>query len=161
MVLNERADSEALLTRLTGLKRRIVHAASFEVLAIVLASGLMALAQLASPSQGLMLSAVLSLIAMAWNMAFNALFEHWEARQAETRRTLKRRLVHTAGFEGGLVLWTVPVIAWMLDMHWWQALVTDLGLMLFFLVYTFVFNWAFDLLFGLPDLGQAPPPANP
>ena len=26
----------------------------------------------------------------------------------------------------------------------------DLGLMLFFLVYTFVFNWGFDRGFGLP-----------
>ena len=26
----------------------------------------------------------------------------------------------------------------------------DLGLLLFFLVYTFVFNWVFDRVFGLP-----------
>jgi len=26
----------------------------------------------------------------------------------------------------------------------------DLGLVIFFLVYTFVFNWAFDRVFGLP-----------
>ena len=32
----------------------------------------------------------------------------------------------------------------------WDALVMDLGLVVFFLVYTFVFNWAFDAIFGLP-----------
>lgn len=159
MAWNDRTESAALLTQLSGLKRRIFHAAAFEMLAILLASGLMTLAQLASPSQGLMLSAVLSLIAMTWNMAFNALFERWEARQPDRQRTVKRRLAHTVGFECGLVLWTVPVIAWLLEMTWWQALVTDLGLMLFFLVYTFAFNWAFDRLFGLPDLGPAPPTA--
>ncbi len=29
-------------------------------------------------------------------------------------------------------------------MSLWDALVMDLGLVVFFLVYTFVFNWAFD-----------------
>jgi uncharacterized membrane protein len=32
----------------------------------------------------------------------------------------------------------------------WQALLMDLGLAVFFLAYTFVFNWAFDTIFGLP-----------
>ena len=31
-----------------------------------------------------------------------------------------------------------------------QALVMDLGLVVFFLCYTFVFNWGFDQVFGLP-----------
>ena len=44
----------------------------------------------------------------------------------------------------------VPVFAWWLDVSLWQALVMDLGLVVFFLIYTFVFNWAFDLVFGLP-----------
>jgi uncharacterized membrane protein len=35
----------------------------------------------------------------------------------------------------------------------------DLGLVVFFLVYTFVFNWAFDRAFGLPAsaTGEAQP----
>jgi uncharacterized membrane protein len=41
-------------------------------------------------------------------------------------------------------------MAWWLDVSWWTALLLDLGLLLFFLVYTFVFTWAFDRLFGLP-----------
>ncbi|MCB2034668.1 MAG: hypothetical protein KDF57_15680, partial [Ottowia sp.] len=32
----------------------------------------------------------------------------------------------------------------------WQALLMDLGLLVFFLVYTYVFTWVFDRLFGLP-----------
>ena len=37
-----------------------------------------------------------------------------------------------------------------LEQHGRQAFVLDLGLLLFFLVYTFVFNWTFDRIFGLP-----------
>jgi uncharacterized membrane protein len=95
-----------------------------------------------------------SLLALAWNMAFNTLFEAWERRQASRARTLKRRVLHAIGFEGGLVVMTVPLIAWWLDMGWWPALLTDLGLVVFFLFYTFVFNWVFDHVFGAPESAQ-------
>ena len=32
----------------------------------------------------------------------------------------------------------------------------DLGLIVFFLCYTFVFNWVFDRLFGLPASAMEP-----
>ena len=32
----------------------------------------------------------------------------------------------------------------------WEALLFDAALLVFFLVYTFVFNWGFDRPFGLP-----------
>ena len=36
----------------------------------------------------------------------------------------------------------------------------DLGLVVFFLVYTFVFNWLFDHVFGLPASARAVPAAS-
>jgi len=45
----------------------------------------------------------------------------------------------------------VPLMAWWFDATLWQALVMDLGLLVFFLVYAFVFNWVFDRVFGLPS----------
>ncbi len=65
-------------------------------------------------------------------------------------RSLAQRAAHAIGFEGGLVVTLVPFFAWWLDISLWQAFVLDLGLLLFFLVYTFVFNWVFDRAFGLP-----------
>ena len=91
-----------------------------------------------------------SAIAILWNLSFNALFERWESRQKVRGRSLRRRIAHAIGFEGGLVAFLVPVFAWWLDVSLWQALVMDLGLVVFFLVYTFVFNWVFDRVFGLP-----------
>jgi len=44
----------------------------------------------------------------------------------------------------------VPLLAWWFGVSLWQALAMDFGLLLFFLVYTFVFTWVFDHLFGLP-----------
>jgi uncharacterized membrane protein len=146
---------------LQGLRRRVVHALSFEAIAIALLTVGMSLFGLADAQQGFALSLALSVTAMSWNMVFNALFERWEARQVSRARTLTRRVAHALGFEGGLMVLTVPIIAHMLGIGWWEALLADLAMMAFFLVYTFAFNWVFDHLFGLPDLGPAPPSASP
>jgi uncharacterized membrane protein len=60
-------------------------------------------------------------------------------------------MVHAAGFEGGLIVVLVPLVAWWLHMSLWEAFMLDLGLVAFFLVYGFLFNWAFDWCFGLPE----------
>ena len=78
-------------------------------------------------------------------------------RQAGTGG-LRRRIAHAIGFEGGLIAFLVPVFAWWLGVSLWDALVMDLGLVVFFLVYTFVFNWAFDRVFGLPASAAAKVP---
>lgn len=133
-----------------GIRRKVVHATLYEGVAILM------LAVLMQPVTGKGLAdtgpfaIACSVIAVLWNMAFNTLFEAWERRQVDRRRTPRRRALHAIGYEGGLVMMTLPVIAWSLDMGWWDAFLTDLGLVALFLVYTFCFNWVFDHLFGLP-----------
>jgi len=82
--------------------------------------------------------------------SFNAMFERWESRQAVRGRSVRRRVAHAIGFEGGLALFLIPLVAWGLGVSLVEAFWLDLGLLAFFLVYTFVFNWAFDRVFGLP-----------
>ena len=133
-----------------GIKRRVVYITLYEAIAIVAASiGLAAMSGQGIGHSGA-LAVIASVIAVVWNLAFNALFERWEARQAVRGRSVWRRIAHAIGFEGGLVIFLVPTFAWWLDISLIQALVMDLGLVIFFLVYTFVFNWAFDAVFGLP-----------
>ena len=133
-----------------GVKRRVVYISLYEGIAIVVASfGLAAMSGQGLGHSGA-LAVIASVIAVAWNLAFNALFERWEARQAVRGRSLRRRIAHAIGFEGGLVAFLVPTFAWWLGISLFEALVMDLGLVNFFLVYTFVFNWAFDAVFGLP-----------
>jgi len=133
-----------------GLKRRIVYLTSFELIAIAVSStGLALLSGRPATSAGAAAVGA-SAIAVAWNWAFNAVFERWEARQAKKGRSVWRRIAHAIGFEAGLVLMIVPLFAWVLDVSLWEAFVLNLGLMVFFLGYTFVFNMAFDAIFGLP-----------
>jgi uncharacterized membrane protein len=140
--------------------RRVVYVGLYELIAIVMAgTGLMLMS-----GQGMFESGTLavatSAVAVVWNGVFNGLFERWESRQAAPGRSLKRRIAHAVGFEGGLVVLLVPLIAWWLSVGLWQALVMDLSLTVFFLVYTFAFNWAFDAVFGLPLSAQRPPAAG-
>jgi uncharacterized membrane protein len=102
-----------------------------------------------------------SAIALVWNLAYNTGFEYWEARQAQKGRGLWRRVAHALGFEAGLVVLLVPLFAYLLGLSWWEAFVYDLGLMLFFMVYTFLFNLGFDHVFGLPASAMPAPGGEP
>jgi len=133
-----------------GPRRRIVYVALYELIAIVATSIGLSVFSDSSAARAGIAAVVSSAVAVAWNVVFNTLFERWEARQSVRGRSLARRAAHAIGFEGGLVVTLVPFFAWWLDISLWQAFVLDLGLLLFFLVYTFVFNWVFDRVFGLP-----------
>jgi uncharacterized membrane protein len=133
-----------------GIQRKIVYVALYEAIAIACTTaGLAGLADHDAGAAGV--AAVLaSATAVAWNLVYNTLFEAWEARQARRGRSLARRVVHAIGFEGGLVLAIVPMFAWTLGTSLADAFMLDIGLVVFFVLYSFAFNWAFDLVFGLP-----------
>ncbi|MDO9149320.1 MAG: PACE efflux transporter [Hydrogenophaga sp.] len=137
--------------------RRIVQAILYETIAIACVAPMLVLVFGQSPLSSLGLSVTMSSIALAWNYGFNALFERWEARQSVKGRSWPRRAAHGLGFEGGLALILVPVMAGWLGITWWQAFVADLGILLFFLVYTVVITWVFDRVIGLPQSAQAVP----
>jgi len=130
--------------------RRIVYAVVYELIGIVIVSlGLTAFTGHDLGSTGA-LAAASSLIAVAWNYLFNTLFEAWESRQSVRGRSFLRRAAHACGFEIGLTVLLVPLLAWWLDVSLLEAFLYDATLIAFFLVYTFLFNLAFDRLFGLP-----------
>ena len=133
-----------------GIQRKIVYVTLYEALAILSAS--IGLAWMSGQGLGHagVLAVIASAVAVVWNLGFNWLFERWESRQAVRGRSLRRRVAHAIGFEGGLATILVPVFAWWLGIGVWEALMMDIGLLLYFLAYTFFFNWGFDRVFGLP-----------
>lgn len=136
---------------MTPTTRKVVQAVLYESVAIAVVTPVLALAFSHPPGSAFVLSAVMSTIALAWNYLFNSLFERWEARQTVKGRSLARRIAHGVGFEGGLALILLPVMAWWLDVSLLEALIADMGLLAFFFFYTVTFTWAFDKVFGLPD----------
>ncbi|RZL63474.1 MAG: PACE efflux transporter [Variovorax sp.] len=139
-----------------GLKRRVVYISLYEGIAIVVASVGLALMSGQGLGHSGVLAVIASVIAVLWNLSFNWLFERWESRQVVRGRSVRRRIAHAIGFEGGLIAFLVPAFAWWLNVTLWEALLMDLGLVVFFLIYTFVFNWAFDAIFGLPASAAGP-----
>lgn len=133
-----------------GIKRKVVYVSLFELIAVGLTSSALMLLGGHDASHAGIAAVGSSLTAVVWNLIYNSLFEAWEARQATRGRSVKRRVAHAVGFEGGLVLVLVPLFAWWLNMSLWDAFVLDLGLVIFFMVYTFIFSWTFDRVFGLP-----------
>ena len=142
------------MPRVQGLKRKIVYVISFEVIAIALASTLLRLLSDSPVATAGITAVASSAIAVAWNYVYNSLFEAWEARQSRKGRSLLRRAVHAIGFEAGLVTVLVPLFAWVLGVSLLVALLMNAVMIVFFLVYGFLFNLAFDRVFGLPLSAQ-------
>lgn len=131
--------------------RRIIQTVLYEIGAIALTSPILGITFDATAGSALLLATIMSTIALAWNYVFNALFERWETRQAIRGRSLWRRLSHGIGFEGGLVVMLVPLMAYWLQTSLRNAFLAEIGILAVFLIYAIVFTWAFDKIFGLPQ----------
>lgn len=126
--------------------RRITYVVTFELFAIMLATLLLTHLSGGEAHGSLPVAAASSLAAVIWNFIYNTLFERWEkSRQIETR-TISLRIVHTVGFEGGLVAILIPLFMWWYQVGPITALRMEVALLVFFLVFTFVFTWIFDNL---------------
>ncbi|KKZ19235.1 MULTISPECIES: PACE efflux transporter [Serratia] len=133
-----------------GVKRKLVYVTAYEIIGMAISALGLALLSGHAPSSTGPLAVVITTIAVSWNFIYNYLFEWWESRQASRTRTLKRRILHAVGFQLTLVVYLIPLIAWWMGITLWQALLLDMALIVIIPCYTFVFNWAFDKLFGLP-----------
>ena len=130
-----------------SIKERIVHALLFEILAIGISAPLAAwLTGKSILSMGI-LTAVIAFMAIVWNMLYNWMFDNLQNRY-RFERTVWIRMLHACGFELGLILVAVPFVAWWLDATLLYALITDIGLVLFYLPYAFFFNLGYDKLRG-------------
>ncbi|OOF57559.1 hypothetical protein BKL49_08730 [Rodentibacter myodis] len=80
---------------------------------------------------------------MLCNFTFNWLFDKIFTGKRE-ERSLLFRLFHTLSFEATLLILTIPMVAYALELNLWQAFLADIGLTFIIMVYTFFFNWIYD-----------------
>ena len=119
------------------------HALVFEVVAIAICAPLGAWLLGYSLAHIGLLTLMISLVAMIWNMVFNALFDRAQ-RRFGFERNVVARAIHAVTFEIGLLLAVVPLAAWWLSIGLWEAFLLDIGIALLFLPSTFIFNWTYD-----------------
>jgi len=90
-------------------------------------------------------------IATLWNFVFNMGFDRAMLRlRGSVQKTMAIRVAHTFLFEAGLVVMLIPMIAWYLGIGLWAALLMDLAIVTFYLVYGFLFNIVYDWVFPVP-----------
>lgn len=130
---------------------RIRHTMMFEIMAILLTTFLGSWVTGLEMAEIGMLGIFFSLIAMTWNLIFNYLFDLWNHKYRDAQaKTVILRVIHACIFEGVLFVIGIFLTMWWLEVGFWYAIVLDAGLSLFFLVYAFLFNWAYDIIFPLP-----------
>jgi len=95
------------------------------------------------------LAIALSLKAMLFNLVYNWFFDRFDVRAGRipTERNVPRRILHALGFEVGLMVTSLPIVVWWLGLSILQALVMDMVVTSFVVVYTFVFTWSYDRLY--------------
>ncbi|WP_319823408.1 PACE efflux transporter [Thalassovita sp.] len=130
---------------------RIRHAILFELIALLIVAPSGGLLFGVSTTHFGLVAIVSTTLAMLWNYAYNLGFDHALRRLGlSLRKTLKTRIVHAILFEIGLSCLLVPFIAWYLDVSLWEALIMDIAVAGFYLLFAFAFNWAYDGVFPLP-----------
>ncbi len=132
-----------VLSNNRSVKERVFHACTFEFFAIVFTM-LIGIFILNKPVSSMgVLSVLISVTALLLNIVFNWLFDKFFPF-VNGDRPVKIRMLHAIGFEGTLVLFTVPMIAFFLKVTFVEAFMIEIGFLIFFLFYTYIYNWLYD-----------------
>lgn len=125
-------------------QERIFHSILFEVIALSLLIPLGSFFSGFDMGSVTGLAVVLSLTAMCWNYVYNIIFDkYFDTNRIE--RSFPMRMGHATVFELGLLIVTLPIIMWMLDLDFITALILDIGMIIFFIIYAIVYNWCYDI----------------
>jgi uncharacterized membrane protein len=131
---------------------RVIHTVGFEVFGVVIFTPFAVLVLNENIWRIGFLAIVISIIAMVWNLIYNYIFDFIESSFGghRSKRKLFMRMAHAVLFELGLLVVTLPMVAYWLHMSIWKALLTDIGFVVFYLIYAFVYNYIFDkIYFGI------------
>lgn len=133
------------MTANKSITERIFQAIGFECLAILICTPLLAwIMQKPLLDMGAV-TVLIAVLALAWNVLFNGLFDR-ALKRLNLGHNAWTRVIHALLFEGGLIVMGVPLIAWWLSVSLWQAFLLDIGVLLFFLPYTYVYHWGYDVV---------------
>ena len=133
------------MTANKSIVERICQAIGFELLAILICTPLLAWIMDKPLLDMGAVTVLIALLALAWNVVFNRFFDRMLAR-LNVAHTAGVCVIHALLFEGGLIVMGVPLIAWWLSVSLWQAFLLDIGVLLFFLPYTYVYHWGYDVV---------------
>nr|WP_229578444.1 MULTISPECIES: PACE efflux transporter [Proteus] len=124
----------------------MVYAITFETLAILLSTVLLAILSQSQSHNSLPVAIAVSVIALIWNYIFNSFFELIESKLRIKKRTVMVRLTHAISFELGLFFFTIPLYMWWYNVGFIKAISMEVTILVFFFIYTYLFTLVFDKL---------------
>ncbi|MFC3912233.1 PACE efflux transporter [Pseudaeromonas sharmana] len=134
---------------------RLRHTVGFELCGMLLSVPLLSLVTGQGATHLGALAIGFALLAAGWNYLYNLGVDHLMLRVlGRLEKRLAERVLHALLFEVGFLLIALPLTAWWLGISLWQALLLDIGMALFYVVYAFVYNLAYDRLFPLMPAGR-------
>lgn len=139
--------------------RRVVYVIGYEGLSVLFTVVVMSALLGHGGGESTLLAVLLSTTATIWNYVWNTIYETFERRAGVTGRGALARAIHAFGYEGGVLVFTIPLVALMLGVTVLEAVMIEAGLLVFFLVFTVVYAWVFDRVFGLPVSATGHPAA--
>ncbi len=122
---------------------RLFQAIFLEVLAVALCTPLFAWIMSAPVERMGALAIANSAVSALWITLFNAGTDRLRLRLG-VRPGFAWRSVHAVAYEATLVLFTLPLAMWWLGIGLGAAVMLDIGLVLFFIPYTYAYHWAYD-----------------
>ena len=126
-----------------SLFERIINTILFEISAIIVGIIGVRFFTETDATHAAGVTVVMSLMAATWAFIYNYGFDRIFTGPREDRTPLQR-IIHAVDLEGGLLLATVPFIAYALNMSLWEAFVTDISLTLLILVDAYIFNYIYN-----------------
>jgi uncharacterized membrane protein len=130
-------------------RERLLQTLLYEVGGLLVVLPLYALVTGHAMKDSLLLLVAVSIATMTWACLHNVIFDYVEALRTgrvASDRPQVLRLVHAASTEVTSILITTPVIVLAGGFTWWQALMVDIGLTLFYATNAYVFHLVFDAL---------------
>ncbi|MDF1669706.1 MAG: PACE efflux transporter [Roseovarius sp.] len=97
------------------------------------------------------LGGALALKAMLLNFVYNWVFDQFDARagRISSQRSHLGRIFHAFGFEFSLTITSLPLYVWWLQIGILEAILADIIITSFVVVYTYGFTLAYDTIFPL------------
>lgn len=133
---------------------RVRHAVLFELIGIAIFTPAAAWLFNQPVAHMGVIGVVSATVATVWNLLFNLGFDHALVRvTGRVAKTMPIRVAHAMLFETGLIVLLIPFVAWYLGISLWAALMMDISIVAFYLVYAFAFNIAYDRVFPVRELG--------
>ncbi|CAG9174515.1 PACE efflux transporter [Cupriavidus respiraculi] len=139
---------------------RVRHTVGFEVIGLLMFAPLGSLVFGYSLHDMGIIAAVASLIAALWNYVYNLMFDKGMVRlTGSVRKSTAVRVLHAVLFELGLLIVFLPSVAWYLKISLLEALIMDIAVAGFYVVYAFFYNLAYDAVFPVPAARKSDAPA--